>query len=280
MRALKNKVFRISRKKVVKLVVLLGLVLFWLEENRIVDTTLIQYESDEIGKDLDGYTIVQVSDIHNVSYGKNNKKLIDIVKACSPNIIVVTGDLPHPYTKKYNHALIFLEEATKLCPVYYVTGNHEYFLKEEEREKLLSEVKALGVNDLDDASVIIKRGDDSMTLIGIDDCSLIGGTLKKMVESATTSFTVAIAHEPDYLERYAKSGVDLILTGHAHGGQFRIPGIGAFYAPGQGLFPDYSAGMYSMDNTKMVVSRGVGTSLIPLRFMNHPEVVCVKVKRK
>jgi len=93
-------------------------------------------------------------------------------------------------------------------------------------------------------------------------------------------FTVVLAHEPQYLARYASSGVDLVLSGHAHGGQFRLPFVGGIVAPDQGFLPEYTAGEYYMDGTEMIVSRGLGNSVIPVRLFNYPEIVCVELVGK
>ena len=97
-------------------------------------------------------------------------------------------------------------------------------------------------------------------------------------DSDEREFTVVLAHEPQYLARYAGTGVDLVLSGHAHGGQFRIPFVGPVYAPGQGFFPKLTNGEHEDGNTKMIISRGLGNSVIPVRLFNNPEIVVVILK--
>ena len=94
------------------------------------------------------------------------------------------------------------------------------------------------------------------------------------------AFTVVLAHEPQYIKQYACSNVDLVLSGHAHGGQFRIPFFGGIVAPDQGFFPKYSEGIHVEQDTTMVISRGLGNSIIPLRLFNYPEIVCVELKTR
>ena len=157
-----------------------------------------------------------------------------------------------------------------------------------------------GVVILDDQVVEISRGDAKFRLVGLDDKSLADGTLEALLsdesirndqaeqkeetadneDSEKKEFTVVLAHEPQYLARYASSGVDLVLSGHAHGGQFRLPFVGGIVAPDQGFFPEYTAGEYYMDGTEMIVSRGLGNSVIPVRLFNYPEIVCVELVGK
>ena len=164
-------------------------------------------------------------------------------------------------------------------------------------------LKNAGVICLADEAVKISREGSSITLVGLNDESLSGPTLKlvltKMDEAIgqrtpgmdgddrqerfdeeVTDFQILLAHEPQYLENYSEAGVDLVLTGHAHGGQFRFPIVGGgLVAPDQGFFPKYSEGVHEMGSTTMIISRGLGNSIIPVRLFNLPEIVCVELGR-
>ena len=117
----------------------------------------------------------------------------------------------------------------------------------------------------------------TFSLIGLDDLSLQANILKTLAEEAPDDFQVLLAHEPQYLRNYyAETGVDLVFAGHAHGGQWRIPFTHqGLYGPDQGLFPEFSDGIYTEGDTTMYLSRGLGNSGFPLRLFNHPEIVCV-----
>lgn len=274
---------RSNRKKYIKsaivLLIVIALLLFCNFQNKHLETTHYTYEAEQLGVDLDGYRIVQISDLHNAKFGKNNQKLVDRIRECAPDMIVLTGDLVDSNHTNVDRAVQFVNEIVKICPVYYVTGNHEYWLDTSEYENLMDGVASAGVIILDDQVVEISRGDAKFRLVGLDDKSLADGTLEALL-SDEKELTVVLAHEPQYLARYAGTGVDLVLSGHAHGGQFRLPFVGGIVAPDQGFLPEYTAGEYYMNGTEMIVSRGLGNSVIPVRLFNYPEIVCVDLVGK
>lgn len=284
---------RSNRKKYIKsalvLLIVIALLLFCSYQNRHLETTYYTYKAEQLGADLEGYRIVQISDLHNVKFGKNNQRLVDRIRECDPDMIVLTGDLVDSNHTNVDRAVQFVDEVVKICPVYYVTGNHEYWLDTSEYENLMDGLASAGVIILDDQVVEISRGDAKFRLVGLDDKSLADGTLGTLLNNAQNvahedsekkEFTVVLAHEPQYLARYASTGVDLVLSGHAHGGQFRLPFVGGIVAPDQGFLPEYTAGEYYMNGTEMIVSRGLGNSVIPVRLFNYPEIVCVELVGK
>lgn len=288
-----KKNIRSNRKKYIKsaivLLIVIALLLFCNFQNKHLETTHYTYEAEQLGVDLEGYRIVQISDLHNAKFGKNNQKLVDRIRECDPDMIVLTGDLVDSNHTNVDRAVQFVNEIVKICPVYYVTGNHEYWLDTSEYEKLMDGLASVGVIILDDQVVEISRGDAKFRLVGLDDKSLADGTLGMLLnnvqnvaheDSEKKEFTVVLAHEPQYFARYAGTGVDLVLSGHAHGGQFRLPFVGGIVAPDQGFLPEYTAGEYYMNGTEMIVSRGLGNSVIPVRLFNYPEIVCVELVGK
>lgn len=288
-----KKNIRSNRKKYIKsaiiLLIVIALFLFCSFQNSHLETTYYTYKAEQLGAEFDGYRIVQISDLHNAKFGKNNKRLIDKVRECDPDIIVLTGDLVDSNHTNVDRAVQFVDEIVKICPVYYVTGNHEYWLDTSEYEKFISGLTGAGVVILDNQVVEISRGDEKFRLVGLDDKSLADGTLGTLLNNAQNvahedsekkEFTVVLAHEPQYLARYAGTCVDLVLSGHAHGGQFRLPFVGGIVAPDQGFLPEYTAGEYYMNGTEMIVSRGLGNSVIPVRLFNYPEIVCVELTGK
>ena len=281
---------RSNRKKYIKsaivLLIVIALLLFCSYQNRHLETTYYTYKAEQLGVDLEGYRIVQISDLHNAKFGKNNQRLVDRIRECDPDMIVLTGDLVDSNHTNVDRAVQFVDEIVKICPVYYVTGNHEYWLEKSEYDELMDGLIGAGVVILDDQVVEISRGDAKFRLVGLDDKSLADGTLGTLLNNAQNvahedseknEFTVVLAHEPQYLARYAGTGVDLVLSGHAHGGQFRLPFVGGIVAPDQGFLPEYTAGEYYMNGTEMIVSRGLGNSVIPVRLFNYPEIVCVEL---
>ncbi len=279
----KQKSRNTKKQKYIKLAITLSIViviiLFCNFQNKHLETTHYTYAAEQLGADLEGYRIVQISDLHNAKFGKNNQKLVDRIRECEPDMIVLTGDLVDSNHTNVDRAVQFVDEIVKICPVYYVTGNHEYWLEKSEYDELMDGLIGAGVVILDDQVVEISRGDAKFRLVGLDDKSLADGTLEALL-SDEKEFTVVLAHEPQYLVRYASIGVDLVLSGHAHGGQFRLPFVGGIVAPDQGFLPKYTAGEYYMNGTEMIVSRGLGNSVIPVRLFNFPEIVCVELVGK
>lgn len=279
----KQKSRNTKKQEYIKLAITLSIViviiLFCNFQNKHLETTHYTYAAEQLDADLEGYRIVQISDLHNAKFGKNNQKLVGRIRECEPDMIVLTGDLVDSNHTNVDRAVQFVDEIVKICPVYYVTGNHEYWLEKSEYDELMDGLIGAGVVILDDQVVEISMGDAKFRLVGLDDKSLADGTLEALL-SDEKEFTVVLAHEPQYLVRYADTGVDLVLSGHAHGGQFRLPFVGGIVAPDQGFLPEYTAGEYYMDGTEMIVSRGLGNSVIPARLFNYPEIVCVELVGK
>ena len=235
---------------------------------------------------FDGYRIAQVSDLHNAEFGDRNQRLLEMLREAEPDMIAITGDLIDSRKANIAVALAFAEEAVKFAPCYYVSGNHE--ARVSEYQDLKTGLEAAGVTVLDDAQVKIEVSGESITVIGVNDPSFHADYLtsdaavmdRKLSElsSEDAGFTILLSHRPELFDTYVAHDMDLILTGHAHGGQFRLPLIGGLIAPNQGLFPKYDDGLYSEGNTNMIVSRGLGNSIIPFRFNNRPEVVLIELK--
>ena len=240
--------------------------------------------SNSVPQNFHGFRIAQVSDLHNAEFGEGNSKLIQLLSQTEPDIIVLTGDLIDSRQTDIKIALAFAQEAMKIAPVYFVSGNHEARVSEYEDLKMgLAEA---GVIVLENQKVEITREGERITLMGIDDPSfqesyLFGdaeGVAKQAIETlqrVSDGYTVLLSHRPELFELYVETGMDLVFSGHAHGGQFRLPFIGGLVAPNQGFFPKYDAGLVSEENTTMIVSRGVGNSIVPVRFNNRPEIILV-----
>lgn len=142
-----------------------------------------------------------------------------------------------------------------------------------------------GVTVLHDSEILLERNGVFVSLIGMDDPSYAAqnsGSLnvdQRITElTAKESYTILLSHRPELFRLYSEAGIDLVLSGHAHGGQFRLPFVGGLVAPDQGFFPEYDAGQYSDGGTNMIVSRGIGNSIIPIRFNNRPEVVLIELQ--
>lgn len=236
---------------------------------------------------FDGFVIAQVSDLHNTEFGKNHSRTLSLLEDASPDIIVITGDLIDSRRTDVSTALDFVERAVKIAPCYYVTGNHESRI--EAYPELKKGLETAGVTVLDGRCTEIEKDGAKITLAGIDDPNFkaksepqkyaeIADSALENAQISEDDFTILLAHRPELFEIYAKHNVDLVFSGHAHGGQFRLPFVGGLYVPNQGFFPEYDSGIYVSGNSQMMVSRGLGNSLMPVRINNRPEVVTVELK--
>lgn len=245
--------------------------------------------SEELPDAFDGYCIAHVSDLHNAEMGDDNEKLLAMLREAEPDVIAITGDLIDSRNTEVEIALTFAEEAVKIAPCYYVTGNHEARI--DQYNELIDGLESKGVVHLHNESVILEQDNESITLIGVrdpsfqadylfdDEASVVDSVLSELMRK-TNGYTVLLSHRPEMFYVYVSNEVDLVLSGHAHGGQFRLPFVGGVVAPGQGLFPEYDAGLYTEDNTSMIVSRGIGNSILPIRLNNRPEVILIELQSK
>lgn len=256
--------------------------------NTAIELNTYTITASRLPKSFEGYRIAHVSDLHNAQMGKNNEKLLAMLRDAAPDIIVITGDLIDSRNTKVDIALRFVEDAMRIAPCYYVPGNHE--ARVAEYGKLKAGMADAGVVILEDTSGEVRAAGETITLIGVSDPSfqtdyLFGDAESVMRKKLTElhadgdAFTVLLSHRPELFEVYVECGIDLAFTGHAHGGQFRLPFIGGVIAPNQGFFPRFDAGIYTSGNTHMLVSRGIGNSLFPFRINNRPEVILVELKK-
>ena len=280
-----------KRKKFIFLavvaIILVALVIWIAWGNTALELNTYIVSSSKLPDSFNGYRIAHVSDLHNTEMGKDNEKLLVMLRDADPDMIAITGDLIDSRNTDIEVALQFIREAVKIAPCYYVTGNHE--ARVNEYGELKTGMEAAGVTVLEDARAEISLEDGSITLIGVNDPSyqtdyLFGdsetvmNTKLEELHTENGEFTVLLSHRPELFDTYADHGLDLVLSGHAHGGQFRLPFIGGLVAPNQGLFPEYDAGIYTEGNTNMLVSRGIGNSILPFRINNRPEVILIELQ--
>ncbi len=257
------------------IVLLLVLVIWTIWGNTALMVSTITISSNRIPSAFSGFRIAQVSDLHNAEFGKNNTKLLQMLSENKPDIIVITGDLVDSQHTDIDVALDFVKGAVQIAPVYYVTGNHEAWLSQ--CDDLLADLEKIGAVVLKDKAIPLEREGEKITLIGLSDPPTMASAKLESFIDDENGYTILLIHRPELFETYVSCGIDLVFSGHAHGGQFRLPLIGGLIAPNQGLFPKYDAGVYTDGKTSMVVSRGIGNSIIPIRFNNRPEVVLVEL---
>lgn len=260
-------------------------------ENNLITVTHINVESSKLPDAFDGYRIALISDLHSKEFGKEQKHLIEVITNENPDLIAITGDLIDSNRCNLNSALSLISQCTQISPTFYVTGNHEWMSGEfKELEKLLLDD---GVHVLRNTHAVVTENEDKVYIVGIDDPAFknpsyfeeVSVTEEQIIQALrgiekSDAFKILLAHRPEMFHLYSNYQFDLILSGHAHGGQVRLPFIGGLVAPGQGLFPKYTAGKYEQGSSTMVVSRGLGNSIIPQRLFNRPEVIILRLRRR
>lgn len=236
--------------------------------------------SEEEGKEA---KIALITDLHSCYYGKNMKGLLNRIEKENPDFVLLAGDI-FDDNKNNKNSKIFCEALAEKYPVYYATGNHEYW--SGEFDEIKSYMEGIGVYVLDGNAKEITVNELTFDIAGVDDpSSLTSSAWRKQLNAAydatdPSHIRILISHRPDRVDVYENYDYDLIVAGHAHGGQFYLPFVNkGFFSPNQGLFPEYVNGLYELNNgSKMVVSRGLARESTPApRYFNHPEVVILNV---
>lgn len=268
-----------KRRRIALFLLLLFLIagVIWLIwGNNSLVTTEYAVSSPALPEAFRGLRIVQLSDLHNAEFGSGNRRLLEAVSAAEPDLIFLTGDLLDSRRTNASVALEFVREVIKIAPVYYTVGNHEGRIPEI-YEPFEEELRELGVQVLRNETVVLERDGQRLYIAGIDDPEFFPSQ-EEFLECLNAlcddgGYTLLLSHRPELFADYCDAGVELVFSGHAHGGQFRLPWVGGLYAPHQGALPEYDAGLFSQDNTNLIVSRGLGNSIFPFRLFNRPEIV-------
>lgn len=281
---------QLRRKKIFFIILIfICLATFLRWQNNSIVINEIEFINNKIPKEFDGYRILQISDLHNKEFGSKQSTLLSKIQEINPDIIIITGDLIDSNNTDIDIAMDLIRESIKIAPIFYVSGNHESW--SGSYEKLKSQLEENGVTVLDNQKVQLSRGNASIDIVGLSDPSFIQSDFLEYdsntyiedelssLTSENENFKILLSHRPELFDIYANSDVDLVFSGHAHGGQFRIPFIGGLIAPDQGLFPKLTEGIHIKNNTSMIVSRGLGNSIIPIRIFNRPELILVKLSK-
>lgn len=238
--------------------------------------------------------VIFLSDLHNCVYGNKNDKLYKAIQAEMPDMILIGGDmLVAKEGSSVQEALEFVKKLPHICQVYYTNGNHEQRMKEntdiygDTYERYKAKLENCGVCFLENKAENIEKNGMKFSIYGLELDSSVNRKFKKADVTEKTveekigkkgkDYSILMAHNPAYMDAYKKWGVDLILSGHLHGGLVRCPGIGAVVTPQGFLFPKYSGEMRREGEQTIVVSRGLGSHTINIRLFNMPEVIAIEV---
>jgi len=256
----------------------LVLILFWAFSERL---QIVTY-TVTTPKVASAIRLVLLTDLHSCYYGEKQEQLAKTLARLQPDAICLGGDI---FDDETSHAgtIALLDAVAHLYPCYFVTGNHEHW--SDEVHVLTSLMRSYGVTVLEGETTALTVGEDVISISGIDDPTgfLDGEEWTTQIQTvqknaaASSQYTVLLSHRPERTVYYEDSAFDLVLTGHAHGGQIRIPLLmNGLFAPNQGYFPKYAGGMYSLGKTTMIVSRGLCKNDLP-RIWNRPEVVVIDI---
>ena len=261
--------------------------IFYLLNYKLITISKYKIEDKKIPKSFDGYKILHLSDWHCTNYGKNNSRLINLIKKQDYDVIFVSGDFAVRQTHEYLPAISFLKELTNK-PIYFIWGNHELALTKEEYLDFWDRLDKIGVRVVENEHIALTKNNESIMLYGLRYNSQDHDTknikkpeienkyLKSYIaalgEIDKTKYNILLTHDPMYFNVYVKEGFDLVYAGHLHGGAIRILGFCLSKLKTGLVITRLGAGMKKKENTKMIVSRGIGNSIIPIRVFNSPEI--------
>lgn len=278
------KLIKLTREQIIRRVVVLGVLAALIcpglyNKLKVVNYTL---ESDKITTPV---RIALVTDLHSCKYGDHESELIAAIDSQSPDVILLGGDIFDDKLPNDN-TVDFLSGIAGRYPVYYVTGNHEFWGGVDQYDVQMSILDDLNIPRLQGDVLELDINGNTIGLVGVDDYDgyLVDEGLILEYEFVNAylnlnadTYNIILSHRPEYIDTYSAHNYDLALCGHAHGGQWRIPGLlNGLYAPNQGMFPKYAGGLYEEDGTTMIVSRGLAreSTMIP-RLYNRPELVII-----
>lgn len=266
-------------KKIRRLLALLALFalaagfVYWQNFTLQVEPVELFFES--LPPQFDGLRVAELSDLHGRSFGKNNVRLLRTLQKARPDMICICGDL---FDEKTDLTMLepLLTGLTDIAPVYYVTGNHEWQVKN--LREILQKMRAWGVTVLENEGRVLSRGGAEMVVAGVHDpcgpydMKTPAALVRELRSAQGNDFILMLSHRNDELAMWSQLGVQLVLSGHCHGGVVRLPFVGGVFGTRRELFPEYDAGVYRQDGTTLFVSRGLGYTNVHFRLFNRPHV--------
>ena len=277
---------RNRRRAVSALLLLLALAGFVYWDNNALETERFELSSSRLPEAFDGFTVVQLSDLHGKKFGSENGRLLAAVRAAEPDLIAVTGDLVDEHTDRpLEYAAGIGGALAEIAPVYYVTGNHEWAARQA--EDICGALEGAGVTCLRNETVPVERSGARILVTGLDDPNAYADqktpeqvTQELLEQYGENDFRLLLAHRNDrFASEYYRLGYDLTLCGHAHGGVIRLPFTDGLLDTHQGFFPSYTDGFYTVEGSRLLVSRGLGNIFPSVRLFNRPEIVSLTLCR-
>ncbi len=264
------------------MIILFIVCILLLDSNLRLTVTEYDISSQRLPPQFDGYKIVQLSDLHTMEFGKDNRRLVRRVAALEPDLIALTGD----YIEDAEDLPVvetLVAQLSEIAPVYFTSGNHDWASRAI--KQLESTIDSKGGSYLGNEHVLLERNGATIVLAGVEDPNGFADMPKpdeicgQLDAAYPESFIILMAHRNDFPERYPDLPCDLIFTGHGHGGVIRLPIVGGLVGTDLTLFPTYDAGVFQSGRYSMVVSRGLGGAPFYPRLFNNPEIVVVTLTR-
>lgn len=282
---------------IVFIILLVSLLLFfWCTvENHMLLVHEYTVSDDALPDAFSGKKIVYLVDLHNTRYGKDNQRLKEKIAAQDPDYVFVGGDFLSKADTEFSASIDLLVFLTKRYPVYFANGNHETKMKcyperyHDQYAQFYQMAKGLGVRFLSNETILLREEKDFIYLDALElplsyfshgkQVELTKKEMSKLIKRKAGGYHILLAHSPNYFETYAKWGADITLSGHNHGGMARIPGVCGVLSPQARIFPKYTKGLYQIDTHRMIVSAGLGSHTIRVRFFNPPELLAITLQK-
>lgn len=263
---------------------------------KIIDITKYNVSNKKIPLEFDGFKIVQITDLHNEVFGDSNKELINKIDEINPDMVVLTGDLIIGNGESYTDNLDFLKKISDKYDTYSVLGNHEQEAMVDKYsnyyEEYFERLENLNITHLNNENIRVYKGDSHINIYGLVlplkyypnalECfkkivkDVDSELLKDVLgEAKKNQFNILLAHNPLFFDDYAKWDMDLVFSGHIHGGMIRIPRLGGLLSPTRRLFPKYDWGKFDVNESTLILSKGLGGGGFVPRILCNPEVMCV-----
>jgi predicted MPP superfamily phosphohydrolase len=268
-------------------VLIIGFILFlgvfFYHQTNIVKVDTVEVSIADLPEEFENFTIIQITDLHGKSFGREQARLIKLIDRQKFDILVLTGDM-----FKDNDDLASMSELRPITDhvfsqgkkVYFVAGNHDLAA---DYNRISTELAGWGINILDNQTHILKRNEAVLNIIGIKDALFGMANLEQAIANVQKGIKILLAHtifkrkDKSLFQTIIEHKIDLVLTGHTHGAQINIFPISRLYMSGEGLFPKYVKGLHKIEDLYIYVSRGLGTSGFHLRMFCRPELTCVKL---
>ena len=270
-------------------VIFLCFTAFFYINNHWIAISEYEIQSDNLPSDFSGMKVVHLSDLHDAAFGGKQKRIIQKVNKENPDFIFFTGDLIDSNRYDLTNSLHVIEGLANIAPVYCVLGNHE--VASNQVNEIVQALQKRGAAVLQNEALTIERNSQEIVIGGIDDPlmriseqqdekTIVKSNVERTFHHLDEQkFKLLLSHRPEFFGVYADQNIDVVFSGHAHGGQIRLPFVGGLFSSGQGWLPKFTSGVYTFQLTNMVVSRGLGNSHVPFRIFNFPEIVVVTIKR-